>query len=90
MGATASIAPVIFGGQKAVQSIIPQMPAPVILTFGPTPDDQPGSADPQRAADAQRKRAAAAGGRADTIKTGPQGLGEVGDENRSQKTLLGY
>lgn len=37
-----------------------------------------------------RKRVAGADGRASTIKTGPQGLGDVNPANAQSKTLLGY
>lgn len=44
----------------------------------------------RQAAERSRKRSQGASGRADTIKTGPQGLGEIGDENVESKSLLGY
>lgn len=38
----------------------------------------------------QRKRAMAAGATGSTILTGPQGLGDLPDANKSAKNLLGY
>jgi hypothetical protein len=62
--------------------IIEQPPAPASADVK--------NADAQAAADQRRKRSAAAGGRSGTVKTGPQGLGEVSADNQQTKTLLGY
>lgn len=68
----------------------PEMPNLAVEKPGAPVDTNPNSnADSQKAAEQQRKRAAA-GGRGDTIKTGTAGLGEIKDQNLAPKTLLGY
>lgn len=72
---------------KAI-GITPDTKAPNLVVEQPP---KPASAiAPEGARDQERKRIAAAGGRSDTIKTGAKGLGELGQQNKEQKTLLGY
>ena len=91
MGVSAAIAVAsLVGGavaQKSLAPDIPQMNAP------PAPPAQKPAAVTKSAtgaAEQQKKRAAGAIGRSDTILTGPQGLGELGGENQQVKSLLGY
>ena len=88
MGATAMIAPLA----KLTGSLLGKlMPAPKLpeVTPPPTPDDA-ANADAASAADQRaRRKVIGASGRADTILTGPQGLGGVPSGSMQAKTLLG-
>jgi len=89
MGVSAAIA---IGGMMAGKMLMPSGGnQPMAIEQPPAAASaDPKAADAQAAADQQRKRAAAAGGRSDTIKTGPQGLGNMPMANVETKTLLGY
>lgn len=78
-GAISSVASALFGSPGAMPA---QAPGNSMMI------ENPGQS--QASADRQRKRSQGAGGRAETIKTGPQGLGEISDDNLSSKSLLGY
>jgi len=69
--------------------------APKASSIGsPTPAPKSNEAANKQRADAAanltKKKAAAAGGRADSLLTGPGGLGELEEKNKSVTTLLGY
>lgn len=95
MGFTAAVA---LGAAVAGPSLLqatgitkkPESPNLLIEQPPAAANADPNNADSMAAAAQQKKRAAAASGRSDTIKTGATGLGELGDQNKQQKTLLGY
>lgn len=72
--------------------ILPKPPeaGPLLIEQAPKPASATPTQDTKQAGEQQRKRAAAASGRSDTIKTGSQGLGATPAANLQQKTLLGY
>jgi hypothetical protein len=90
MGATAAIMVVGALAGTAIQGAMAKDPPQMLMEQPPKPDANANKQAAAGAADQQRKRAAASGGRSDTLKTGPQGLGEVGSQNLEQKQLLGY
>lgn len=93
MGATvlAVVAP-IFGSlvSKAIGGSGGGGSSPPALAPPELPKPEATKKKAEGAADQQRKRALAAAGRADTLLTGPQGLGDLAQENKGAKTLLGY
>lgn len=78
------------GGMVANTLFAPKPSSPGSPTPAPKADAAADQRASQQAADMQKKKAAAAGGRNDTLLTGPGGLGEVGDANKSTTSLLGY
>lgn len=91
MGASAAIAigAALFGPQiMQATGLAPKPQTPnLVVEQPPAPA---GATAPEGAGAQQQKKAAGAMGRADTIATGPQGLGAIGAENQAPKTLLGY
>ena len=83
-GVGTSIAVSKLTGKKKTEAA----PESTLLTEAPKLEDAPKKA--KGAAEQQRKRALAAGGRGSTLLTGAQGLGQIGSANTQAKTLLGY
>lgn len=88
MGSTASVIPFVTPITNLAGKLLkgPQLPeAPV----APTVNDSANAETADNAAQRTKRRALGASGRADTILTGPQGLGGVPADGGQVKTLLG-
>lgn len=86
MTAAVAIGGALLGSQIMKKPAMPNL----VVEQPPKPADAAPGADSAAAANQQRKRNAGAVGVSDTIKTGPNGLGEVGAQNVAPKTVLGY
>jgi hypothetical protein len=81
----------VVGNKLAPKAPQPPAPPPVPdAVAAPEKAEEKLYADGERAAAQQKKRATAAAATGSTILTGSQGLGELGDDNKSKKSLLGY
>ncbi len=91
MGATATIAiGSLLAGAASQALFAPKVDQPNAPPASPTQKPVETAKAATGAADQQKKRAAAAVGRSDTILTGPQGLGSLGSDQQQVKSLLGY
>lgn len=83
MSATVIAATVLATKALSKPPKMPDMQAP------PTADDAANAQMADNSAQRARRRAIGASGRADTILTGAQGLGDVSGDTAQAKTLLG-
>ena len=88
MGATASVIPFVAPAVNLAGKLLkgPQMPD---MQAPPSANDGANAETADNAAQRAKRRAMGASGRADTILTGPQGLGGVPADGGQVKTLLG-